>query len=232
MDQFEELKKSKELLDEGIITNEEFEGIKKKILQKTDSPSPPKETHPPREDSESYAEAELSDLDDNLVANSVDSEGVETSVSTEVTASNNNSPKGKSKKSKIALVAAVACIAIIAVALGLYFTSDVSKIQGSWEMAGIVLNGETTASTGSVGGSLNIKGKKWTIELNGKTTNTYSGTIINSVKNTGDIDAVFYDFDNNGKTLKAAYMPDKSAIMVCVDSYFDPDNGMIFTKKK
>ena len=274
MDHFEELKKYKELLDEGIITQEEFEESKRKVLARSEAlagrvqeqapapaPAPAVETEPKPEPaaapapasapapatapdmepavepvpaSASVSEEKAGSVDDSISAVSGSPENVVEFEPTENASAEKTASKAKSNKLKIVLIGAVCAIAVIAIVAAVFLRGDTGKIQGSWEAAAIVSDGNASAPIGSIGASLEVKGKKWTMVLNGTETSTYSGTITNSEKTTTSdgTEAYFFDFHQaSGNTLKAAYLAASESIMVCASSKFDSDNGIIFTKK-
>lgn len=234
MDFYEELKKYKELLDEGIITQEEFEERKKKVLSKQDSPSLYEHSSTSMESMESNSESKPSNIGNTIKAARDNSEVIEESDSQNNDSSNSKATKGKSKKTKFALIGALCFIAVVAIVTVIFLNNDIRKIQGSWDMTAIVTDGKATAPIAPISGSLNVTGKKWTMELHGTTTDTYTGTVESSEKATTNegTAAIFYSLNRDGgKTLKAAYLPSNSSIMVCTSIIFDSDNGIIFTKK-
>jgi len=245
MDRFETLKKYKELLDMGIITQEEFDE-KKAILLNNDSEN---NTLPKISDKDRAVEASTiatavdADVDetsktDERVINDEGFSHNDTVVFTNETESNSkNVDKEKhSKVRKPALVGIVGIVALFVVILAFiaFPKNDAKEIQGSWNMVVITTDGQSSYPAGPIGGSLEIKGDKWTMEIHSLTQDSsWSGKVqLDSKQITSDgTEGFLYDFKNDDVgSLKAVYVPKNELLTVSTHSYMDTDNCATFKK--
>lgn len=239
MDQFETLKKYKELLDMGIITQDEFDDKKTKILNddlekalNLASDKGVKESNPMNaHDCDGIA---IESETDGITEDAVDFPGQHKTVTFEREA-NRQDYKTEKKGSfpKPALIGVVAVLLIV-VAFFIFPKNDAKEIQGSWNMVVLTTEGESFYPTGPIGGSLEVKGNKWTMEIHSLTQDSsFSGTVKFDSKETTTegTEGYFYDFNNQGEgSLKAVYVPKNKLMTISTRSYMDTDNCATFKK--
>lgn len=113
-----------------------------------------------------------------------------------------------------------------------YTDDGLDLIQGSWTMAGVVTDGETTDVRGLSVGSLVINGDQWKMTISTSETTENSGTLYFDM--VGDLDSggkyYVYTMKSEGYSgsVKMTYSSDDNFIAVSTSSKLDPDNCMMF----
>ena len=252
-DNIELLREYKNLLDEGILTQEEFDAKKTELMSSLGS-SPPD-----TEEADADVSVEMNDADE-----------ISSEPQQPVSPSSGFSLSGIPKKVLIG-GAAVLLILIIILASGgdkksssttsssssgsssssesvsddsyssdtgsgssSYSDDGISEMQGMYDLVVIKSEGEETYVQGKNYGTLEISGNRWTIAFYTDETTTFSGTIEHVFTSTDGDRSYIYKFHSEKAGegyVEAIFVPKNDMVSVSTESDFDMDNMNTYKKR-
>ncbi len=229
MEQLDMLKKFKELLDEGLITQEEYDAKKSELLGQFKAEEPEEIVIDVTSEPEAGPEPvsgpapEAGPAPDSIGSLFADAQPAAAAPAAAPA-------KGRFPKAAIIGVAVVAVLLIAFLAFG-RGGAGTSEIQGSWNLVAITTNGSSSYNYSNQDyGSLEINGNNW--EMNIMTSN-FKGTFKLDTKDDSTGTTFYlYDFEfESGGTVKAAYSPANDLLTVCTTPQLDPNNSATFKRK-